>query len=53
MLLIVVAKHNRAEMLNSNTPPAAKAYLLPPGTVAVTFHMNQLPVSCFEASLNP
>ena len=22
------AKHNRAEMLNSNTPPAAKAYLL-------------------------
>ena len=38
MLLIVVAKHNRAEMLNSNTPPAAKAYLLPPGTVAVAFH---------------
>ena len=28
LLLIVHAKHIRAELLNSNTPPAAKTYLL-------------------------
>ncbi len=35
--------HDRAEMLNSNTPPAAKTYIAPPKAVAVA-SMNLLPV---------
>ena len=37
LLLIVYAKYNRAELLNSNTSPTAKIYLLPFGTVAIAF----------------